>query len=182
MTSNFNVMRVPQLRDYLRDRGISVTGYNKLQLTRLAEVACEIGLPTDVDLHQCTTISEKVKALGLEFNDPFSLSGYSDDLTSIPCVSIYDIFNFLIARRSDYDRRKIKAYKSYEDYRLFNDGHVETVTFNPLTLDNKYCVFKCSVKPTQKEMSYLNKSHYDLWIIMEKTGEIVLAFCQCPGG
>ena len=185
MSESFEYWHVPRLRDFLKDRGITVAGYNKPQLVKLAKFATELGLPEDVNMSTDiqASLAFKLQSLGLQFSDPFSLDGYTSDLSDIPPFGLYDIFNYLILRRSDYDRKKLKAFKSFEDYRLFVDGHVESVMFNALDNSSPFCVFKCKVKPTQKDKTYLNKQVYDLWVILNSnSGEVELAYCQCPGG
>ena len=66
--------------------------------------------------------------------------------------------------RADYDKKKLKAYKSAEDYRLFVDGHVEELSFNN-NEDHQYCIIKSKVKPTQREKTYLKKMFYEVWIM-----------------
>ncbi|XP_062596797.1 uncharacterized protein LOC134258287 [Saccostrea cucullata] len=41
---------------------------------------------------------------------------------------------------------------------------------------------KSSVKPTQKDKTYLNKTAYDVWVIMAKNGNVKCAYCTCIGG
>ena len=36
-------------------------------------------------------------------------------------------FNHLIYHATEYDKQGLAAYKSYEDYRLFEDGYVESL-------------------------------------------------------
>lgn len=73
-----------------------------------------------------------------------------------------DDFNYLIFNKSDYDEKKLTGYKSFEDYRLFYDGHVETLQYNGISDTREVCLFKAEVKPTQRDKSYLNKNFYDL--------------------
>ena len=53
----------------------------------------------------------------------------SSDLSGCPTFGLYDVFNHLLKHRSDYDRRKLQAYKSATDYRLFVDGRVEHLEY-----------------------------------------------------
>ena len=76
-------------------------------------------------------------------------------------LSIYDVFNYLITSRSDYDKKKMKAFKSCEDYRLFFDGHVKNLEYNCLSEDDPLCFFRAKVKPTQRDKTYLNENFYE---------------------
>ena len=42
-------------------------------------------------------------------------------------VGLCDTFNYLIYHSTDYDRQILAAYKYFEDYRLFDDGYVESL-------------------------------------------------------
>lgn len=85
-------------------------------------------------------------------------------------------------KTSDYDKKKLRAYKSCEDYRLFIDGHVESLTFNKCG-DAEVCLFRAKVKPTQKDKTYCCTKFYQLWFAIKKsTGEGTSAYCTCIGG
>ena len=53
-----------------------------------------------------------------------------------PPFGLYDIFNYLIYHSTAYDKQGLAAYKSFEDYRLFEDGYVESL----LTKDAPFLV------------------------------------------
>lgn len=76
-----------------------------------------------------------------------------------------------------------KGYKFFEDFRLFHDGHVENLLFNPLQDNDKVCLFKAQVKPTQRDKTYLNKDYYSLWFSLDKEdGDVIIGHCECLGG
>ena len=43
-------------------------------------------------------------------------------------------------------------------------------------------IIKSCVKPTQKDKTYLNKTAYDVWVVMGKAGDVKCAYCTCIGG
>ena len=92
---------------------------------------------------------------------------------------LYDIFNYLIEKRTDFNKKVTKAYKSFEDYRLFYDGHVLDLKCHT---NGKFCCYFARVRPTQRQKTYLLTDSYKLWILADSDGDILLAFCQCPGG
>ena len=59
--------------------------------------------------------------------NPFSLKTVKQ-FTSSPPFGLYDIFNHLINHSTDYDKQGLAAYKSFDDYRLFTNGYVESLT------------------------------------------------------
>ncbi|XP_046583940.1 uncharacterized protein LOC124291076 [Haliotis rubra] len=179
-------LKVPELKDYLKKYGITTTGNRKDVLIALANAVVKLELEPDPDFqHDCrpeTFMKQCLTDLHCDFDDPFALT-YTSDFSLIPDFGLYDIFNYLLFHRSDYDRRKLKAFKSFEDYRLFYDGHVLDLQYCDISAASNLCAFKSKVKPTQKDSSYLGKPTYDMWFLMEKsTAGIKLAFCECPGG
>lgn len=80
-------------------------------------------------------------------------------------------------------KKKLKGYKSFEDYKLFYDGHVESLLFNTVSEGSDVCLFKASVKPTQRDKTYLQKDTYDLWFALDKEdGYVISGHCECIGG
>ena len=58
--------------------------------------------------------------------NPFSLKTVNNFTSSSP-FGLYDILNHFIYHSTDYDKQGLAAYKSFDDYRLFNDGYVESL-------------------------------------------------------
>ena len=186
MSLCLNTCRLPELQDYLRARGVTVSGYNKHTLREIAIAVKQLDLPVDPDFRRDSVyndIQSKLKKAGLSNENPLNIDGYTSDLSHIPDFGLIDVFNYLIFNKSDYDGRKLKGYKSFEDYRLFYDGHVESLLFNPLQDKDNACLFKAQVKPTQRDKTYLNKDNYSLWFALDKEGgDVITGHCECFGG
>ena len=121
MDINFDSWIVPKLKVFLQDRGVSVSDYKKKELVELCKCVANLGLPVDPNFSNDNlqeTLKARLQAAGCDFSDPFQLSGFSSDFSDIPDFGLYDVFNYLICYRADYDRRKLRAYKSFDDYRL----------------------------------------------------------------
>ena len=104
MTHNFDNYRVPDLQKYLRNRGVSVTGYNKGILKEIAVAVERLQLPEDPDylrdsVQNC--VAKKLSRAGLSQCNPMEISGYSTDFSDTPEFGLIDIFNYLIFNRSD---------------------------------------------------------------------------------
>ena len=102
-----------------------------------------------------------------------------------PPFGFYDIFNHLIYHSTEYDKQGLASYKSYDDYRLFVNGYVDSLE----TVTLKDCgvhVYVGRVQPTMKSTTDENKKFYDLWFIFEGRGanrdSVLDAFCKCKGG
>ena len=57
---------------------------------------------------------------------PFSLRTVNN-FNSSPPFGLYNSFNYLIYHSTDYHKHGLDNYKSFDDYRLFNDGYVESL-------------------------------------------------------
>lgn len=184
---DFSSFTVPLLKDYLSKRGVSVTGYIKAQLVELSVCVDKLSLPVDPDCtsnNTKTAIQGKWERVGCKKN-PASLC-YSDDFTHSPQFSLLDLFNYLICSRSDYDRRGLAAYKSFEDYKLHFDGHVSSVTFCYLSANEctrPLCAYSAEVLPAQRDRTYLKKKTYTVWVLVDPEAvEVRAAHCECIGG
>lgn len=169
------------LKKYLQQRGISTTAYKKESLVKLARCAEDIALQTDPDHRESDSVDQlkrNLQELGFHSTDPFSLH-FGDSFHEAPRVGLYDIFNYLIRKRTDFDQKATKAYKSFEDYRLFYDGHVLDLKCN---VSETFCCYFARVRPTQRQKTYQHQDSYKLWILADRDGDIQLAYCQCPGG
>lgn len=165
---------------------MTITGYNKAALKEIALSVNALNLPVDPDYQQDSVLHDikgKLKRAGLPDKNPLELAGYTADFTDNPLFGLIDVFNYIIFNKSDYDGKKLKGYKSFEDYRLFYDGHVESLEYNHIADNSAVCVFRAKVKPTQRDKTYLNKTFYDLWFVLDKEdGFVVTGHCECIGG
>ena len=55
--------------------------------------------------------------------NPFTMK-VENEFRSSPPFGLFDIFNHLIYRSSEYNKQGLAAYKSYEEYNLFPEGYV----------------------------------------------------------
>jgi hypothetical protein len=151
---------------------------------KLCEAVRHLDLPKNpecVNISSTNDVIRKLDAFGCK--DPLTMDGFSHCMSDLPTITLYDVFNYLITSRSDYDRKKLKAYKSCEDYRLYFDGHIEDLEYNGLSKEDLLCFFRAKVKPTQRDKTYLNESCYRLWLCVGKQhGNVKSAYCTCIWG
>ena len=82
---DFGRLTVRELQDFLREKGVSTTGYTKAKLVKLAAAVTELNLPNDPDLagpsHSVdATLQRKLQLAGCDFvSDPCSLPGFTTD-------------------------------------------------------------------------------------------------------
>ena len=65
-------------------------------------------------------------------------------------LPLYDIFNYLICHSTTYDKQGLAAYKSFEDYSLFEDGYVESLLMKTL-INERLHVYVGKVRPAMKD-------------------------------
>lgn len=138
--------KIPDLHAFLKERSISYSGKRKHDLVRLVEACMQLGLPTETGVEvEDDGRKKRLESLGLD--SPFAMDNklFTRDLSSCPTFGLYDIFNYMLKNRADYDRKKLQAYKSATDYRLFVDGHVEHVEYWN-NGDHPLGVFRAEVK------------------------------------
>lgn len=73
MSVDINSLRLPELREYLRARGVTITGYNKTALKEIALSVYALNLHVDPDYQQDSVlhdIKEKLTRAGLPDKNP----------------------------------------------------------------------------------------------------------------
>lgn len=175
---NFSVV---QLKNFLQRKGVSVPiNIKKPDLINLCKTVMH--LKDDPNFENCDTwmkVERKLQKIGL-YSNPLDLKFSKVVASNTPAFGLYDIFNYLLYSRTDYDNRKLKAYKSFNDYQLFQDGHVRNLELH--VTRNCFHVFKASVLPTCKTKTFLNLPTYTCWFILNHQGDVYTAFCECMGG
>ena len=187
MESSFLSLPVKELKTYLQDRGIVVGDKRRSELISLCEAANTLDLEKDPDgLKEDgqSAIGEKLKTTsGLVLQNPSLIKESTENLSILPPISIFDIYQYLL-QFSDHET--LRNYDKLEGFTMYKDGHVldvQTVTF-PNTSD--YFAIKSHVKPRTREKDPCSSlPYYNLWIILSTVstqGSIVSAYCTCKGG
>lgn len=150
---NFKGMSVLQLKEYLQDRGVSVSGYLKSSLIEIASAVERMNLPLDPDFEKDQPLNENNANCDLLIHDmhipnPFSIKVENNFINSPP-FGLYDIFNHFIYHSTEYDKQGLASYKSFDDYRLFVDGYVESLLTTKLNNEGLH-VYVAKVRPSMK--------------------------------
>ena len=121
------------LKQYLKARGVSVTGYLKPALVEIAKSVEKMLIPV---LDYAKSKEEnKLIIQGVETEDPLSSTHkYVNDFNASLPFGLFDIFNHLIYSSTEYDKQGLAAYKAFDDYRLFEEGYVESLLTKPLPI------------------------------------------------
>ena len=121
----------------------------------------------------------------MEIENPSKIKVVNNIIDS-PLFGLYDIFNHLIYHSTNcYDKQGLAVYKSFDDYRLFEDGYAQSLsTITPQ--NERLHVYVGKVKPATKATTDDGKMFYDLYFILEGTGtnggSVIMAWCACKGG
>ena len=178
--SAINNKSVSELKSFLKSKGITISsGLNKENLLTLCQAAQN--LQDDPDHQDCNTwkkVSGKLERIGVKQN-PLHLKFSSKiDSNSMPPFGLIDIFNYLIISEADFDKWKLNAYKSFNDYRLFEGGHVRDLAIH---LHQPYYIFPATVLAHLSQANVHEKNDYVSWFILNEQ-EVYTAFCECMRG
>ena len=95
--------------------------------------------------------------------DPFSGSFHCvNNFIDSPPFRLYDIFNHLLYHLTEYDKQGLAAYKSLDDYRLFEDGYVESLLTETLRNEGVH-LYMGKVRLAMKEKTDDGKKGRSRW-------------------
>ena len=87
----------------------------------------------------------------MEISDPFtSAHKLINNFADSPPFGLYDIFNYLINHLSDYDKQGLAVYKSFDEYRPFQDSYVESLSTETMVNETVH-LYMAKVKQAMKE-------------------------------
>ena len=186
-SETFSSMNIATLKNYIQERGITVNGYLKPALVEIACAVEKMMLPIDPYFQHDNNdknVQDSLIIHDMQIKDPFTMKT-ENNFINCPPFGLYDIFNHLIYHSSDYDKQGLAAFKSYEDYRLYEDGYVRSLE-TTLVQEAGVHVFVGKVQPTMRAKTDDSKDFYDLWFVLEGKGpnksSVVEAYCKCKGG
>ena len=88
-------------------------------------------LPIDPDFENCSIDECLIRCLtlpaGLKIPDPFQMSSLSHDFSQLPPFGLMGTFNHLIICKTDYDKAMLSSWRSFEEYNLCLNGHVQSL-------------------------------------------------------
>ena len=133
---DFKNMSIMQLKEYLQNHGICVSGYLKPALVEIVTAVNKMMLPLNPNFEEKNTLeNEKFYIDGMEIKNPFTSSNnLVNNFAGSPPFGLYDIFNYLICSSTEYDKQGLAAYKSLDEYHLFQDGYVESLLTESLSI------------------------------------------------
>ena len=166
----FKTMNVASIKSYLKERGVTVNSYLKPALVTIAAAVEKMMLPLDPNYERNNNennLRQRLFIHDMQIANPLTIKTQNNFIDPPP-FGLYDIFNHLIMiyHATEYDKQALAAYKSYEDYRLFEDGYVESLE-KAILLDSGLHLYVGKVLPTMRGKTYDRKDWYELWFILE---------------
>ena len=154
-------MTVAELKEYSQARGVTVNGYLKPALLEIVLAVEKMMLPITLNREYADEAhAERYVIHDMVIQRPLSYAVASDFSHSSP-FGLYDIFNFLIYNTTEYDKQGLAAYKSFDDYRLFDEGYVESLLTTTLLPESMH-LFIAKVRPAMKEKAEKDTKFYDV--------------------
>ena len=132
---DFSKLKVDELKNYLRERGIQLSdggkGKRKAELLDLFQKAAAMKQRKLDDSAEDRTklLEDKFQTSEGKLPDPKTLSSWTHNFSKIPEFTFGDLYNYLVDK-DDYSPENLRSFKSLPGFRLFRDGHV---------VDLKYC-------------------------------------------
>ena len=68
--------------------------------------------------------------VGQKILNPFQMASLTNDFSQLPPSGLMDIFNHQIMSKTDYDKSKLSSWRSFEEYNLCTNGHVQSLGVN----------------------------------------------------
>lgn len=170
---------VPKLKDFLKRKGVTCSGYNKPQLVNLVknaqnhpELVEERG-PGDGDLEAIQRRTVVVSGKKIVIPDPRTITGWEENLRTIPYVTVAHCLLYLVMRRG-WSANRIQAYEKERGYQLHVDKHIHHVKLKKL--EGVTCIKASCTRQTSQ-----NDTPYEVWLLVSANGDIHTAGCQYTG-
>jgi hypothetical protein len=195
--SKFDVDKanVTQLRSFLRDHGLHVSG-SKYELILRAKGALDLGkLPLqEIRIHDENEktkrqIEKLISPLGEKLPEISLLqSGWSKDVELIPAFRENDLYNYLVLNDSrTTDGKPINAKKQLKAKVFYTDRHLHSVEYHEISMTISHCYVKAkcirSFPSAGKKENNKCGPEYCVWVCLSKnSGRAHAAGCQCAAG
>ena len=104
------------------------------------------------------------------------VTNWTKDLSVLDDFTFMHMYDYLInSREREYDHESLKAFKSLKAYKYFADGLVKNVSLSKY--GNNNLVIRCHCFSSLKA-----KTTYQVYLLVEKSGNVLAAKCKCVAG
>ena len=169
---------VPELKDFLRCRGITCSLARKAELVRLCELALEMNLDVITKDDYCDMDSSRRTVIDTDSDSQMTLRSirnveeWVDDLSNLPDISNCDILVYLL-QYCAWDEKRLKEHKHDNGFKLFNANHISGVELAKISTDFSYIKGFCVPETRQSADPYVT------WVLVHKDGWIRSGGCTC---
>ncbi|KAK3085229.1 hypothetical protein FSP39_000245 [Pinctada imbricata] len=175
---DFRSWKVPDLSNYLKERGISVSLRRKNEIVRLCELANELQLEVissnndfqDMDISRRTVLNGEEKVV---VDDISTIIDWATSLSNLPDIDFCDIFLYLM-NSCKWDDERLKNYKNDNGHRLFLGRHIDNVQLSGIQQDH-YIYIRATCVPETRQSA----APYNVWLLLKDSGEISSGGCSC---
>ena len=185
--SKITGMKVEKLKNYLRLRGLKVSGKKE-------ELIARVFVASENDVQIVKTAEEVQQEIAKEYQnklvigkeaipDPFTMKeGWIDEQAGVmfwPTTWYPDIFNFLAFHPIELASTDLSDYKQSKAYNYYAQGWLYPLEYHDVDKACRYCVIRGSWRPSQR----INDVPHKLWIcLFKESGQIMQTHCTCMAG
>ena len=169
-SEDFSKLKVDELKNYLRERGIQLRdggkGKRKAELLDLCQKAAAMKQRKldDSAEDRKKLLEDKFQTSEGKLPDPKTLSSWTHNFSKIPEFTFGDLYNYLVGK-DDYSPENLRSFKSLLGFRLFRDGHVVDLKYCPVE-GKSFCFFQFKVKPTERAKTEDGQTTYNRFVIL----------------
>ncbi len=169
-------MKVAELRDVLKQRGIPNSNKLKAELLELSEKAVKLYSPLEpCDHDKSERIRRKVTGTdGKEIDLYGRKVKWSTSLKDLPNITLSHVFRYCV-RHCGWTTERLCTYTSDDGYRMFLSNHVVKVELGVILRHSEHMYIKGSVIPEQRQSA----DRYDTWLLVSTRSFVVSAGCEC---
>ena len=180
--TNFTKYKVPQLKTYLQERGVSCSDYKKDALVHLCEESESLQLqviktPDDYQQSVASRQTVVVDSKEVRLCDVFKIKDneWSENLKTLPSVDWPPVVVYLM-ESCGWTPAQLLDYKQTRAFYLQDSRHVDRVKIHHIK-HHEYLY----VKSDCARQTSTSEKPYTVWVLMKNNGQIHSAGCQCTG-
>ncbi|CAC5365706.1 unnamed protein product [Mytilus coruscus] len=166
MDSDFSNKNVPEIKQFLKNRGVKQLDIKTNKLVELAEEAELQKIPPfDPDNY---IFANKIRRTvdGVVLPHPRTVIDWSEDLNAIPIIEAFDV-NHYFKNICNWTNERLKGYKNDNSNRLHSNGHIRDVRQSKFHSDIHYV--KAACVPEERQSA----DPYEVWIVSYLMGQYI---------
>ncbi len=169
-------MKVDQLKDVLKQRGVPSSNKLKAELLHLSEKAVKVYKPIEpCDHEESERRRRRVTTHNGKEIDLYNRKiNWTNDLKKLPNVTLSQVFRYLV-RQCEWTSERLCSYTSDDGYKMFLSGHVVKVELGIIARHSEHLYVSGSTIPEERQKD----DRYDTWVLISLRSFIVSAGCQC---